>query len=378
MQKRAQVVIVAMMINALVGLLLFVLGIAMPRIQLPLELRFGGPDDVVYPDPLPTEPSIGVIVPAYLESSTVPHTVLTLRRALDGYGGPSTITVVASDHATAMAARRSGADVVIETAREGKPAAANRGVAETGTDVVVFTDANCEIAPVDWPDRVVKELNSWHLVSGNKTERGTRESFFWRREQSTKLALSAVTGTVSVVGEFIAMRRYDFVPIPPDAICDDLWLACALASQKKRVKVVDGIRTIEDPAANSEQWGRRVRIAEGLFKEQLTNLRQLLGTRIGRLFVGHKLYRVTIGAFGFWLMVASLTLVYLPVSLIVAPIVALLVAVYAGVLVPRAKLTTFVSAIGMQAVPLVGLWRVLYSAARRTPVPSPGWAKVER
>lgn len=365
-------------IGVLAGISLFALGVVLPRIQLPLEMRYGTPDVVTYPPTLPALPRIEVIVPAYLESSMVPHTVSTLRRALDGYDGPASITFVASDSATADAARTSGADVVIETGREGKPAAANRGVAASTADIVVFTDANCEITPQDWPALVVGELERWHMVSGNKRERGDRESRFWRHEQSTKRALSNSIGTVSVIGEMIAMRRVDFVPMPPRAICDDLWLACAVAAQGKRVGVVDNIATIEDPATNREQWVRRVRIVEGLFREQVPAVRALRASRVGRLFIGHKLFRVTVGAAGFWLAVACLTAIYPPVSVLLGLGVAVAVAMYSGRLLPRARLGTLVSAIGMQAVPVAGLWRLIRAAIRPVSISTPGWTKVAR
>lgn len=365
-------------VSTLVGFLVFALGVPLPRLQTLFESLLRNPRPPQAPDVLPERPSIAVIVPAYLESSVIPGTLAVLRSALAGYEGPSSIVVVASDPGTAAAARQSGADAVVESAREGKPAATNRGVEATRADIIVFTDANCEIRPSDWPHTVVEELREWHVVSANKVERGARESLFWRTEKSTKAALSASVGSLSVIGEMIAMRRSDFVPLPADAICDDLWLACAVADSGKRVKIAPALHTIEDPATNREQWGRRVRIVEGLYKEQVPRVLHHMRSRIGRAFLAHKIYRVTIGPLGFWLMIGSLAALLPPISLVVLPFIGGLVALYAGMIAPASRLGSFVAAIGMQAVPLAGLWRLGRSRRRSADVRPTGWAKVPR
>ncbi|MEJ3404885.1 glycosyltransferase [Rathayibacter sp. YIM 133350] len=364
---------------AVAGGAVFALGIVLPRLQLRAETRRGR-STASTPQVLPPRPSIDVIVPSYLETATIGPTVRRLRDALREYPGPSTITVVASDEATGDAAVEADADRVIRLERSGKPHASAVGAAASSADVLVFTDANCEIQPQRWPSIVVEELTRWHLVSGNKTERGTREALFWQLEASTKQRLSEAVGTLSVVGELIAIRRADYRPTPPGIVVDDLWLAAQLVFEGKRVGVSDLLQTVEDPASNKDQWGRRVRIAKGLLREQLPQLRLLSSSPEGRLFIGHKLYRLTVGCFGFWVAVAAAGVSSWPISLVLYAGVLGCAVTYSGRVMPRASLGLPISAIGMQAVPVAALYSLIRDRFRSasSDAETVGWAKVER
>ncbi|MCF6508450.1 glycosyltransferase [Blastococcus sp. MG754426] len=328
----------------------------------------------IRPVPLPPDPLVEVVVPAYLEAGIIETTILQLRTSLRRVGVRHRLHVVASDLDTATAARRV-ADAVTVTGRVGKAAAVNAAVQASGADVIVLTDANCEIHPTNWPEHVLTELRESALVSANKRERGARDSLYWMYEALIKK--QSAHESLSVVGEFLAFRRQDFRPIP-NVILDDAWLAADFHSRGLKVVVSQTLSTIEDEADGPAQWDRRVRMVEGQFAEGLARVPTLLKSRTGRYYVAHKLYRLTLGAAAFWVAAGSLARL-LPWSL--KPIVplALTAAVtsYRGDRIPPEPLRTACAAIALQAVPVAASVRLI---RRRLRGDTEGnlWAKVAR
>lgn len=357
-------------------LLIFALGIALP-------ILLGSPSDRKLREqrltPLPTRPSIDVIVPAYLEVSEIAEKVVGLRKALQGYEGVSTVTVMASDDATAEAAVAAGADTVVACGRNGKPAATNEGVERSTADIVVFTDANCQIEPITWPVLVVEDLRDWALVSSDKQEAASTEGLYWKIEKRIKGGdPSTLRPSLGVVGEFIALRRSDFRPVPPRTILDDMWLALDL-NERGLISTVDSrIWTTEAPASRRDQWERRLRICEGLFTEALPRARALAADEFGRRHLAHKLYRVTIGAAAFWAAVLAFCFVAPPWTAVLAVGgSALAVTWYAGLLPVGLPLSGAFTAVAMQAVPPASVVRIIRKRMRKGEQ-SAGWKKVAR
>ena len=124
----------------------FLAGIVLPRVQVAFERSREVEPSA--PPILPDHPTIDVIIPAYLESGVIGNTIGRLRTSLSQHEGATQIIVVASDAATAEAARRAGAAQVLETERQGKASAINAGVAASNADIVVLSDGNCEIREI--------------------------------------------------------------------------------------------------------------------------------------------------------------------------------------------------------------------------------------
>lgn len=246
--------------------------------------------------------SIDVVVAAYLEASVIGPTVRRLQRSL-ALHGPGRVIVVASDPATFEAAV--DADVRVLGPRAGKAAAVNAGVALSDADLVVLTDANCTIAPEDWPQLARAALaGGVTLLSANKTEQGG-DGLYWRYEALVKARASRRGGCLAVVGEFIAMRREDFVDLPVTAVNDDLWMAIETSRRGGRVEVHPAISTSEPPAPAEEQWWRRIRIMDGQLRLIWRSRGELLRCDAGRHLLAHKAYRSTVGAAAFWLAVTG-------------------------------------------------------------------------
>jgi cellulose synthase/poly-beta-1,6-N-acetylglucosamine synthase-like glycosyltransferase len=357
---------------------LFLAGPVLP-VALGLVERVLGRGRTSYPapDPLPADPFVEVVIPAYLEQGSVGATVERLSTDLEKSSVRHLVHVVASDADTAAAAAAAGK--VTLTGRGGKPAAVNAAVAQSRADVLVLTDANCRIDPSDWPVRMLRELQDTSLLSANKTESGSADVLFWRLESLLKRDATNRVGTLGVVGEFLAMRRQDYRPVPPSTTSDDLWLAIDFDARGLRVGVSPTIVTSEDPAPRPEQWERRVRIAYGQLSMALPRLPALSRTPAGRNYLAHKMYRLTIGAAAFWVGLgvlvsarprALLPLVGLPVGAAVAQ--------YRGLLPVRTPLDPVAAIVALQSIPVAAVSRIVRRSLRRHQPPSVGWHKVSR
>lgn len=322
--------------------------------------------------------SVDVVIAAYLEASVIESTVRSLKSQLATSRVPGKVIVVASDDATYCAA--ACADQRIRVPRNGKPSAINAGVAAAQADVVVLTDANCVIRPDDWPSQVMKGLESARLLTGNKRERGARERLFWLYEQALKSKAKgseAFPPTLAVIGEFLAFRRSDYRPIAPLTLADDLALALDFHKRDLRVATVPSIYTLEDPAPPAEQWERRVRIASGLLSEALPSIPDLARSGVGRFYLVHKVYRVTVGVTAFWIAVVASAFLLPPYGAVVAiGTVAWAVLRYRGVIGVRSPIDSALDVIAMQAIPLAGFARLI--RRKFTKGTRAGWTKAPR
>lgn len=288
----------------LVGLVLFGIGVVAPL------LVPAGP--IAHRDRpiLPKVQTIDVIVPAYLEATTIAGKVSDLRRDLAGFD--ANIVVIAPDDDTLHAGQ--DADILLRQTSKGKSSAVNEAIAQSSADVIVLSDANCEITPRNWPEIVLEYLEAWSLVSGNKSEVGSMETGYWKYERRVKQRASGGDGSLAVVGELMAFRRSDYKPIPAMVQCDDMWIALDFHKRKLRCTVASEVVTREPAPLPSEQWERRIRIAAGALALTLPALGDLASSRTGRRYLIHKTYRTTIGCVGFWVAVTGVALLSPPTS----------------------------------------------------------------
>ncbi|MBM7807005.1 cellulose synthase/poly-beta-1,6-N-acetylglucosamine synthase-like glycosyltransferase [Geodermatophilus bullaregiensis] len=356
---------------------LFLAGPFLPFALGVVERRLGrGREAYSAPGPLREDPFVEVIIPAYLEESTVGATVDRLTTDLEKSSVRHLVHVVASDGGTAAAAAAAGK--VTLTGRGGKPAAVNAAVEQSTADVLVLTDANCRIEPPDWPVRMLRELQETSLLSANKTEQGSDDVLFWRLESLLKRDATKRVGSLGVVGEFLAMRLRDYRPIPPATTSDDLWLAMDFDSRGLRVGVSPTITTTEDPAPRPEQWERRVRIAYGQLSMALPQLRALSRTPAGRNYLAHKMYRLTVGAAAFWTgLGAAVSLRPRALVPLIGVPVAAAVAQYRGLLSVRTPLDPLAAVVALQAIPVAAVSRIVRRRLSRDQ-PTVGWRKVPR
>lgn len=350
----------------------FLLGIILPFIVGRVDRA---PERVSTPELPDADASLEIIIPAYLESSVIGPSVAQLRSQIAEWGSSVRVTVVASDQETADAAGAEGAHV-IRTGREGKAAAVNFGVSESRADVILLTDANCQLYPDGWPHLLRQGLAHAHLLSANKHEIGGRESSYWKYERAVKGSQGLARPSLSMVGEFLAFRRDDYRPIDPGVLLDDINIAISFATRGLRVRVAPDIETREIPAQGKAQWERRIRISAGTWAEIVPATFRLARVPAGRQLLAHKVYRQTIGALAFWVAVLALSLTYPPIStVVVLGGTASAIALYAtGVALPGI-LNSVATVIALQLPPILGLLRAI-RPRRRSDVP--GWKKIIR
>ncbi len=334
------------------------------------------------------QPSIEIIIPAYLEHSTIGVKILDCVHELEHYSGEAAITVVASDVQTASAANRAWPNVrVIDTARDGKATAINAAVKASRADVCIVTDANCKIRPNGWLSQTTEDLRSVDLVSCHKVELASQDRFFWLYERilKTRPTVSTANPTLAIVGEYLAFRRLNYRPISPNAICDDISIAIDFAERGLIPGVSRRIYSEEPAPAPADHWERRVRIAHGLISTALPQLPALFRSRLGRQFFAHKLWRVTVGNFGYWmwLILGSSRGSKLCVSMAATTVYATLR--YSGQLRPDVRPSPLLAPIAMQTLPPRAMARIVASMLHDCPGPVPHrcpknavWRKVSR
>lgn len=316
--------------------------------------------------------SLEVIIPAYLEHSVIGDAIESLRSQLVSWPGSSRITVVASDEETAEAAV--DADQIYSLDPSGKPAAINFGVERSPADIVVFTDANCILSD-DWPIQLGNSLEQADLVSGAKSERRGREEGYWKYERLVSPRRTA-HASLAVVGEFLALRRSLFEPIPPKTQLDDFWLANSYHRRGYRVVVNPQITTTEQPEPIMDQLERRVRIAAGFYAEVMPHVWSLFGTPEGRSYIMHKPLRMTVGVGAFWASIAGMALTMPPASVVltVASVAACMAIYVRGGSQPRV-IGVIATGVALQTIPPAGLWRAVRHALNGREA---GWKKVPR
>lgn len=104
----------------------------------------------------------------------------------------------------------------------GKTVAQNLGAAEARGDVLVFTDVGCRFAPGAIAELVAPLADPAVAGSCGELEyTGTgSEAWYWRYECVLKCLESQYSGLVGANGPIYAVRRADYVPLPPTALSD--------------------------------------------------------------------------------------------------------------------------------------------------------------
>jgi len=199
--------------------------------------------------------------------------------------------------------------VVELAAASGKTAAQNRGAAEARGDVLVFTDVGCRFAPGAIADLVAPLSDDAVAASCGELAYagGGAEASYWRYECALKRLESRFSGLLGANGPIYAIRRADFIPLPPAALSD---LVEPLA-----ITFLRGGRVVYRPSARAEEPEPAARAWPLRAKRRIT-LRALAALpllmpaldaftrpRLAFAFVSHKLLR-----WCSWIFVVALAL----------------------------------------------------------------------
>src|SRR5262249_32719332 len=128
--------------------------------------------------------------------------------------------------------------------RGGKPAALNAAIAEASDEILVLTDVRQTLAPESLrlllenfadPDVGAASAELVILKSGRTTEDPV--GLYWRYEVWIRLNQSSLDSIFGATGAYYALRRKLAVPIPTDALLDDMYLPLAAFFQGYRLVV---------------------------------------------------------------------------------------------------------------------------------------------
>ena len=184
-------------------------------------------------------PRVSLIVAAFDEQEVIAAKVANAL-ALD-YPRERLELIVASDgsaDATAERARAAGADLVLELPRGGKVTAQNAAAARASGEILAFSDANSV-----WASDALRHLvepfadpavgYACGQVRFLDPAGGNLEGSYWRYEMAVREMESGLAGVTAGNGAIYAVRRGDYIPLPP-AGSHDLSLPFLLAKRGRR------------------------------------------------------------------------------------------------------------------------------------------------
>jgi cellulose synthase/poly-beta-1,6-N-acetylglucosamine synthase-like glycosyltransferase len=191
---------------------------------------------------------------------------------------------------------------VILAKHRGKAEALNRGVAQAGGEIIVFTDAR-QIITSDALKNLVSNFAdpsvgcaSGELIIAESSTGTSAEgvSLYWRMEKNIRHWEGLTGSTVGATGAFYAVRRHLIAHVPPETILDDVYIPLQVIKQGHRVVFERSAHAQDDlkPTARQE-FHRKVRTLVGNY--QLLELASWVVTRSNPVrlqFVCHKLLRL--------------------------------------------------------------------------------------
>lgn len=176
---------------------------------------------------------------------------------------------------------------LVELPRVGKDLALTAAVATSDADVLVFSDANGELA-ADALRQLVRPFADPEVggVAGDQRYRddgahdglADGERSYWSLDRLLKRAESRAGNVVSATGALYAIRRHLFQPVAP-GVTDDFYLSTGVVVAHKRLVFAEDAVVFE-PAASSAgaEYARKVRVmTRGL--QGVVERRELLDPR---------------------------------------------------------------------------------------------------
>jgi len=253
----------------------------------------------------PFTPSVSVVIAAHNEEARIARRIENCL-ALE-YPDDRLEVIVVSDGSTDrtedIVGRYAGARVRLAAMphRMGKAAALNRGAAEAGGEIIVFTDARQTFEP-----KAVRELAAnfsdprvgavtGELVLREGPEEAPRPAtgLYWRYETWIRKAESRIDSVVGTSGSIYAIRRRLFVPLPHGTILDDVLIPMRIVLHGYRVVFDEQARAFDTATVRFEQeFRRKVRTLAGNY-QVLRLAPELLSPVRNRLLFQYGSHKVT-------------------------------------------------------------------------------------
>lgn len=274
----------------------------------------------------PTQRALSVLVAAHNEAGVIEAKVANVRAT--NYPQHLIEIVVVSDGSTdgtVEAARRAGADRVLDLPRVGKITALNAAVEAAGGEVLVFTDADSLFLPdtldqllANFADPTVGGVSANEMSGTGSDASGVArgEGAYWRYEQWIKRLEDRVGSAVSASGRLYAIRRSIFQPSTVTSGTDDFVISTQVLRAGRRLAFDEHTLVLVDAPRNAgSEFRRKVRVMNRGLRAALS-LQKLLAPWRGGFYsvqvLSHKILRrllpfflVTAVAAGIWLTTLS-------------------------------------------------------------------------
>lgn len=207
---------------------------------------------------------------------------------------------------------------IVQSERRGKYAAICLAMQELKTELVVFSDANCQMNK-EALKRMIRHYAdpSVGAVAGEKkiVHRGRRsgigqaEGWYWEYESLMKKLDAGVYTVVGAAGELFSIRSELFQPLKEPVILDDLVISLQICFQGYRIAYEPLAFATEFPSVNlKEEAKRKIRIAAGAFHTLSLFKRQLQPFTYPLFyfqFVSRRLFRWIISPFSLLLLMLT-------------------------------------------------------------------------
>lgn len=224
----------------------------------------------------PNEPAVSLIIAVYngerfLEAKL--QSVLALE-----YPAGKLEIIVASDGSTdrteEIAESFAGQRVsLLRLPRGGKPAALNAAIGQARGEILVLTDVRQPLEPPsvarlveNFADPAVGVASGELLIRPGVSQQEADIGLYWRFETWMRENLSSIDSMFGATGPFYAMRRALAVPIPDDALLDDVYLPLAAYFQGYRLVMDSRARAYDIATSLETEFRRKIRTLAGNYQ----------------------------------------------------------------------------------------------------------------
>jgi cellulose synthase/poly-beta-1,6-N-acetylglucosamine synthase-like glycosyltransferase len=209
-------------------------------------------------------PQLSLIVAARDEEDVIADKVANALAL--GYPRDCLEVVVASDGSadrTVERARDAGADVVLDLPRRGKVRAQDAGVEAASHDVLVFSDANTQLAPdALLPLVAALEDDDVGYVCGHvefvRGDGANEEGAYWRYETAVRALESRLGSVTAGNGALYATRRESYLRVDP-RMGHDLSFPFNMVKRGWRAVYAPAARAVEKMTPDTDEEYRRKR-----------------------------------------------------------------------------------------------------------------------
>lgn len=209
-----------------------------------------------------------------------------------------------SDDATETIVEQLGQPAVqlIRIARSGKASALNAGIECSTGEILFFTDVRQPLDPLSlrnlvdcFADAKVGAASGELVILEGASHGEANVGLYWKYEKWIRKHLSQIDSVLGATGAIYAMRRELAVPLPPNAINDDVLLPLGAFFRGFRVIWDGSAKAYDYPTALESEFRRKARTLAGVY-QSIAIYPDLLGpkNRMWVEFVSHKLGRLLV------------------------------------------------------------------------------------